>query len=189
PFEFDLEGLPFDCLEIWKGLIVEYNPIAIAWWQNMLVAGKKVPVCGGSDYHEDSLNRFPGGPTTCVYAMSNSPSDILSALKAGHAFITYAPYGPTLELSAGDAIMGDSVPYSRANRVEIIARGLSTGDVVQVVTAQGTTPLVKAATGGDFQGVYRVENPGFARIEILRSFLPSLPMLPALVSNPIYFDG
>ena len=189
PFEFDLEGLPFDCLEIWKGLILEYNPIAIAWWQNMLVAGKKVPVCGGSDYHEDSLNRFPGGPTTCVYAMSNSPADILSALKAGHAFVTYAPYGPMLELTAGEAIMGDSVPLSRTNRVEVTARGLNTGDVVQVITAQGSTPLVKAESGGDFQGEYRVEKPGFARVEILRSFLPSLPMLPVLVSNPIYFDG
>jgi hypothetical protein len=30
--------------------------------------------------------------------------------------------------------------------------------------------------------------PGFARVEVLRSFLPGVPMLPALISNPIYFD-
>jgi hypothetical protein len=30
---------------------------------------------------------------------------------------------------------------------------------------------------------------GFAYIEVLRSFLPGLPLLPALISNPIYFDG
>jgi hypothetical protein len=29
---------------------------------------------------------------------------------------------------------------------------------------------------------------GFARVEILRKFLPGLPLLPALISNPIYFD-
>ena len=32
-----------------------------------------------------------------------------------------------------------------------------------------------------------MEAAGFARIEILRRFLPGLPLLPALISNPIYF--
>lgn len=188
PFLFDIDQLPFDCLEIWKGLIVEYNPIAIAWWQSLLVAGRKLPVCGGSDYHEDSLNRFPGGPTTCVYALSNSPSDILSALKQGHAFITFAPYGPTLEMSAGEAILGDSVQFSKVKQLEYIARGLTAGDVVQVITNRATTPVIQAESSGDMHGSYTMEAPGFARIEILRSYLPTLPMLPALVSNPIYFD-
>jgi hypothetical protein len=31
--------------------------------------------------------------------------------------------------------------------------------------------------------------PGFARVEVARAFLPGLPMLPALLSNPIYFKG
>jgi len=31
--------------------------------------------------------------------------------------------------------------------------------------------------------------PGFARVEILREFMPDLPPLPALISNPIYFDA
>jgi hypothetical protein len=33
-----------------------------------------------------------------------------------------------------------------------------------------------------------METPGFARMEIQRGFLPGLPLLPALISNPIYFD-
>ncbi len=188
PFEFDIEQLPFDCLEIWKGLILEYNPIAIAWWHNMLVAGKKIPVCGGSDYHEDTLNRFPGGPTTCVYAMSNSPADILSALKHGHDFVTYAPYGPMLEMTAGDAIMGDSVSYSHVNQLEVHAYDLAGGDVVQVITGKETAPLIKAATPGELRGIYKMNSPGFARIEILRTLHPSLPLMPVLISNPIYFD-
>lgn len=188
PFEFDLEQIPFDCLEIWKGLIIENNPLAIAWWHSLLVAGKKVPICGGSDYHVDSLNRFPGGPTTCVFAMSNTPADILYALKHGHAFITYAPYGPMLEMTAGDAILGDSVQFSKVKQVEIVARGLTTGDVVQVITAQGSSPLIKAETAGDLHSVFRMDAPGFARIEILRLLHPSLPLLPVLISNPIYFD-
>jgi hypothetical protein len=34
-----------------------------------------------------------------------------------------------------------------------------------------------------------MEAAGFVWLEILRSFLPGLPLLPALISNPIYFDG
>jgi len=39
------------------------------------------------------------------------------------------------------------------------------------------------------QGTYTMDAAGFARVEILRGFLPGLPMLPALISNPIYFDA
>ena len=34
-----------------------------------------------------------------------------------------------------------------------------------------------------------VAAPGFVRVEILRAFIPGIPRLPALISNPIYFDG
>jgi hypothetical protein len=120
--------------------------------------------------------------------MSASPDDILSALKLGHAYITYSAHGPTLEMIAGEAILGDSVKFSKVKRVEYTARGLLTGDVVQIVTPHGNTILVRAETNGDMRGAYTLPAPGFARIEVLRSFLPGLPLLPALISNPIYFD-
>ncbi len=62
PFLFDMNSLPFDCLEIWNGPMRGSNLQAIGLWQSMLLAGKKVPICGGSDYHRDSLLLFPGGP-------------------------------------------------------------------------------------------------------------------------------
>jgi hypothetical protein len=189
PFLFDLASLPFDCLEVWNGPMRGSNLQAVGLWHSMLVSGKKVPICGGSDYHRDSLLLFPGGPTTCVYAMSASPSDILSALKLGHAYITYSVTGPTLELTAGDCIMGDNVDFSKVSQIEFSVNGLLAGDVVQVVTTDGSTPLLKAETDGGMRGVYPIEAAGFARIEVLRSFLPGLPLLPALISNPIYFDG
>jgi hypothetical protein len=189
PFLFDMYSLPFDCLEIWNGPMRGSNLQAVGLWQTMLMAGKKVPICGGSDYHRDSLLLFPGGPTTCVYAMSASTTDILSALKLGHAYITFSADGPVLEMTAGDSILGDSVEFSKVKQIEIKVSGLLAGDVVQVVTAHGNTPLLKAETDGEMQGIYPVEAPGFARIEVLRSFLPGLPLLPALISNPIYFDA
>ena len=59
PFQFDMNSLPFDCLEIWNGPMRESNLRAVGLWQSMLVAGKKVPICGGSDYHRDHLFIIP----------------------------------------------------------------------------------------------------------------------------------
>jgi hypothetical protein len=187
-FEFDLNSLPFDCLEIWNGPMRESNFRAIGWWQSMLAAGKRVPISGGSDYHRDSPFQILGGPTTCVYALSSGPSDILAAVKQGHAYLTFAPNGPTLELTAGEAIMGDTVSWSNTKDMRIVADGLLAGDVLRVVTGSSTTPVLQAPAAGRFSAVYSMESPGFARVEILRAFLPGLPMLPALISNPIYFE-
>jgi hypothetical protein len=189
PFTFDMDSLPFDCLEIWNGPMRVSNLQALGFWNTLLAAGKKIPICGGSDYHRDHLFILPGGPTTCVYAMSASPADILSGLRQGHAYIAFAPNGPTLEMTAGDALPGDSVPFSRMKEIQITASGLLAGDVLQVVTARGSTPLLKAETDGTFRGAYSMDSAGFARIEILRGFVPGLPLLPALISNPIYFDA
>jgi len=189
PFQFDIASLPYDCLEVWNGPMRGSNLQAIGLWQSMLMQGRKVPICGGSDYHRDSLLLFAGGPATCVYAMSDSPADILAALRQGHAFITYSASGPTLEMTAGGAMLGDSVKFSRVQQVEYTAHGLLAGDLVQMVTSHGTTELVTAETDGILRGVYTMPAPGFARVEILRSFLPGLPLLPALIANPIYFDG
>ena len=189
PFLFDMNSLPFDCLEIWNGPMRGSNLQAIGLWQSMLTAGKKVPICGGSDYHRDSLLLFPGGPTTCVYALSSSTRDILSGVKLGHAYITYSVKGPKLVMTAGEAIMGDRVEFSKVKKIEYKVSRLLAEDVVQVVTKQGSTPVLKAETDGEMRGEYSMEAAGFAFIEVVRSFLPGLPLLPALISNPIYFDA
>jgi hypothetical protein len=189
PFKFDIDALPYDCLEVWNGPMRGSNLQAIGLWQNLLMTGKKVPICGGSDYHRDSLLLFPGGPTTCIYAMSASQTDLLAALKHGHAFVTYSVNGPMLEMTAGEALLGDSVDFARVKQLEFKVTGLVAGDVIQVTTNRGNTHILKAETDGAMQGAYTLEAPGFAWLQVLRSFLPGLPLLPALISNPIYFNG
>ncbi len=189
PFQFDVNSLPFDCLEIWNGPMRESNLRAVGLWHSLLMAGRKIPICGGSDYHRSQLFLFPGGPTTCVHAMSASPADILAALRQGHAYLTFAPNGPTLEMIAGEALPGDSVPFPRVKETHIAVSGLLAGDVLQVTTGRGSTPLLKAGTDGKFEGTYTMKSAGFARVEILRGFAPGLPLLPALISNPIYFEA
>lgn len=48
--------------------------------------------------------------------------------------------------------------------------------------------IFNAPTDGDVSLSYKMESPGFVRAEVLRTFLPGMPMLPALITNPIYFD-
>jgi hypothetical protein len=188
-FHFDLHALPFDCIEVWNGPMREYNLKAVGYWQSLLCAGQKIPICGGSDYHRDTPFIFLGGPTMGLYAGSRGTSDLLTALRNGNGFITFAPNGPTLEISAGEAILGDSVRWDKIKELNIHADGLLAGDVLRLVTASSSEVLFQAPCDGNVDLRYSMDAPGFARVEILRVFIPGLPMLPALLSNPIYFDG
>jgi hypothetical protein len=91
-------------------------------------------------------------------------------------------------MKAGDAVLGDSVSFSEIRKIEIGIDGLQSGDVVQVVTPKGNIPLLKAEGNGRFAGEFVMDEPGFARFEVLRGFIPGVPLLPALLSNPIYFE-
>jgi len=51
-----MNELPIDVLEIWNGPMRESNLKAVGLWHNLLLAGKKVPACGGSDFHRDTLS-------------------------------------------------------------------------------------------------------------------------------------
>ncbi len=186
-FLFDMTKLPFDCLEVWNGPMRESNLRAVGLWQHMLAGGLRVPICGGSDYHRDTPFIFLGGPTTAVYARSAGASDILSALRQGHSFITFAPNGPIIEMTAGEGILGDEVNWHEQQDMRIKINGLLAGDEVNVITADSIETVCKAAADGELDIRYKMTKPGFARVEVARAFLPGLPLLPALLSNPIYF--
>jgi len=187
-FQFDLTKIPFDCIEIWNGPMRESNLRALGFWQHLLVSGKRIPMCGGSDYHRDTPFIFLGGPTTTVSAWSTSADDILAAIRNGNSYLTFAPNGPELEFSAGDVMYSGTVSWNDEKKLRVKGRGLLAGDVVRVVTNTTTETILQASGRGGFDLSYELNSPGFARIEILRAFLPGLPLLPALLSNPIWFD-
>jgi hypothetical protein len=189
PFKLELSQVPFDCLEVWNGPMRESNLRAIGLWQHLLVSGKKIPISAGSDYHRDTPFIFLGGPTLCVYSMSDGPSDILTAVRLGHSYITFAPNGPNLQMSADSSIMGDTVKWPEVNEVEIKMDGLKAGDVLRFITQKDSQDVLEAKTEGKVTLHHLMGSPGFLRVELLRSFFPGLPMLPALISNPIYFDA
>ena len=188
-FKLEMAQVPFDCLEVWNGPMREANLRAIGLWHHLLVSGKKIPISAGSDYHRDTPFIFLGGPTLCVYSMSAGPSDILTAIRLGHSYITFAPNGPSMQMTAGNAILGDTVKWPDVKEIEIKMDGLKSGDILRVVTQKDSQDILEAKTDGKVTLQHLMDSPGFVRVELLRSFLPGLPMLPALISNPIYFDS
>lgn len=186
-FRFDLGALPHDCIEIWNGPMRATNLQALEYWHRRLCAGERIPACGGSDFHRDTPFLFLGGPAMCVYADSPGASDILAAMRAGHSFITFSPEGPVLELSAGEAIMGDSVSWAEVREAHLSVKRLQAGDMVRAVTGRGSDVLFTAPSDGEVSLSYAMEAPGFVRVEVLRVFVPGIPPVPAAVSNPIYF--
>jgi hypothetical protein len=91
-FAFDWQSLTFDCLEVWNGPMRESNLRAIGLWQQLLTAGRKIPICGGSDYHRDTLH-LPGRPPPASMPCRLVPA--ISCLRwRGHAYLTFALTGP-----------------------------------------------------------------------------------------------
>jgi hypothetical protein len=84
--------------------------------------------------------------------------------------------------------MGDSLVWEGGQEVTIAVEGLAKGDVLRLVTRDEILDLYQAPSLGSCQVTHPVASPGFLRVEIWRTFLPGIPPLPALLSNPIYFD-
>ena len=187
PFTIDLKAVPFDCIEIWNGPMRESNLRAVGLWHSLLAAGQKIPLSAGSDYHRDSLFLYPGGPTICAFAASASAADILGAVKEGHAYAVFAPNGPTLEMTAGNGIPGDSVRFGDVKEMHVAVEGLVAGDVLRVVTATDSTALVQATGSGNAEATYVMKAPGFARVELLRAFLPGLAAAACAALQPDLF--
>lgn len=187
-FAFDLAPFPYDMLEVWNGPMRESNLRAIALWQQKLASGEKIAACCGSDYHRDSVFQMLGGPCLAVLSWSREVKDLLEAAAAGHSYLVYGPDGPRLEMACGQAVPGDTVTWSRDCRLDLAVERLQAGDSVRLIGPEGVLAAWEAEHAGSLKTSIAIASPGFVRAEIHRAFAREVPVLPALVSNPIYFD-
>jgi len=132
----------FDTVEVWNAPMRKSNMDAIAWWHNLLLTGKKIPLIGGSDYHRDWHPALFAHPVTRVYAKSPSSQDILEAIKNGHAYVAATKRSAELSLHCtgidGEIlIMGDSVKWHDGLTLTVNAKNLGAGMVLQLITAEG----------------------------------------------------
>lgn len=179
---------PFDAVEIWNGplMLDNENTACLEWWNGELCKGKRIPVTGGSDFHSLRPMALPGIPSTCVYAMSRSPEDILSALRAGHGYVKMDPKSPDLEAHAGDAILGDCAEAGAM--AEAAFTGLRAGDVLRTITDRGVQENICPPGGKAMKLCFEHSGEKFVRYEVVRYIAKGMPAVRVLVSNPIYFD-
>ena len=187
-FRFDLDTIPYDLIEIWNGPMRPKNIETIAWWDQMLKAGKRqVAVCG-SDYHEDTYFQRLANPTLNVLAWSASEKDLLEAIESGHSYFTYSPTSLQLDLDVEGATYGVIKTWHEDLVGQLQAIALEAGDQIRLIDQDGERILFDSPQKGDWQTSITVDKPGYIRLEVWRSFFPGLPMLPALVTNPIWFE-
>jgi len=187
-FRFDLNGLEYDTIEVWNGPMRPKNIETIAWWDQMLKAGiRKVAVCG-SDYHEDTVFQRLANPTINVLAWSASEKDILAAVESGHSYFTYSPTSLQLDLDVEGATYGVIKTWHAGLEAHLRAISLEAGDQIRLIDQDGERILLNSPANGDWETSISIEKPGYIRLEVWRSFFTGLPMLPALVTNPIWFE-
>ncbi len=160
---------------------------AIRFWEARLATGAHIAALGGSDDHSggtrtDGFSSPIGGPTTMVYAEALTADAIVAAVQAGHTVVKLeGPDDPMVELTAGDAIVGDTVT---ARDVELRARvtGASAGTLVflrnghveQRVTVDADpfeTTLAISAPPGDVDDRWRAELQVGNRPSVLTSHI------------------
>ena len=191
PFHYEntwrlpLTGVEHDWIEIWNGPWFNGNQGCLDWWQDRLAAGERIPVAGGSDCHANFPFHYYGQPTTWTAAFAPKAAAILEALCAGRTVLSYSPDGPFIDLSCGNAIVGDVV---RGNPVpcRLGIRGLVDSDIVRVVSDRGVEKERKAGCGV-LSDVLDGKGRRFLRVEVLRHYPELMDYQMAALSNPIYF--
>ncbi|MGI5989433.1 MAG: CehA/McbA family metallohydrolase [Lachnospiraceae bacterium] len=179
--------IPFDMVEIWNGgLAPNANLDCVTWWDSLLRAGREVPIVGGSDFHRFEAGHILALPCTFTYAKSRSAADILTALAAGHGFVSVSQNGPVIGFKSADG-ENEILPGEELGAgTEFCAAisGLKPGDGVRVIE-NGKARLIKPE---DNACEIRVQMPddGYFRFEVRRNIEEIGIELPVMISNPLY---
>lgn len=178
----------FDCIEVWNGPWPAANEVALAYWDARLRNGERITAVGGSDchFHKSEHPAKMAQPTTFIYCEgAPSPAALLAGLRAGHAFISEAPDGPELRLSANGAMMGDAIQGTAASVAFTARTRNADGKTLQVITAQGVVHQ-QVITGAAWQQAIElpIGQTPFVRAMIISGGSAD-PRVHA-ISNPIY---
>ena len=108
-WDYDTVGAA-DAIEVWNGPWAGLNSRSLAFWEQLLRAGRRLIAVGGSDTHvlrgEDRDPRHAaalGTPTTWVRAGPEPDAQaIVRGLRSGQTFVSASPRGPQLYLDHRD---------------------------------------------------------------------------------------
>jgi len=186
-WRWGMDIAPMDAVEIWNGaMMIGSNEEALCWWNAQLCQGRHLPAVGGSDFHREGPMSLPGMPTTCVYALSRAPEDILLALRKGNCFLSMTPDGPEVDMTCAQAGMGDTV--SHASPVQLRFSHLKGGDLLRIITDRTQEDTLCPLGTLTAQLAFAQTGVRFVRCEVLRCLVPGAAPQRVMVSNPMYFN-
>lgn len=165
----------FDALEIWNGNWAPHNVAAVALWQELLVAGRRIACTGGSDFHLKNRRRH-GRPANRLLAPTRSNAGILQAVRAGANVVCSAPDETMITPLPGSPMFGDTADTGA--ELGFALTGLAKGDTLRVITEAGPQDSV-TAQGSTLEIAQRLQSR-FIRFEVWSGDTPRL------FSNPIY---
>jgi hypothetical protein len=181
-----------EAVEIWNGPWRPANQRALNWWQEQLESGRRIPAVGGSDTHRPDPYVKHAWPSTWVYAQARTKEAILAGISAGRVYMSFAPFGPRLQLQSGKYCIGDKVPASEAtNRVSIQLENVLPNDVIRFITDKGQSDewVVADSNASTWSIAWERRDYHFMRVEVWRFFQEFNAVCPALLSNPIFFES
>jgi hypothetical protein len=126
---------PFDALEIWNGLWTPMNAQALAFWQELLVAGLQIPITGGSDFHLKNRRRH-GHPSNRLRVTGSSIADILCAVREGRNVVSFSPHDLSAE-PEGEGHEDFGSPLASGRSIAVTFDGLAQGDEIRAVNERG----------------------------------------------------
>ncbi|MGE0787278.1 MAG: CehA/McbA family metallohydrolase [Sandaracinaceae bacterium] len=176
-WEQDVPVDQIDAIEIetggWMQAGQYFTSRVLTMWDEMCATGRHVTPIGGSDDHRAGMGTGGfdspiGDPTTLVYADELSVAAILEAVRAGHTVVKLqGPSDPMLELTAGDAMVGDTITDTHTtltlrvtggmgNTVRFVHDGVRM-DAIAVDADPFVTTLEVDAPYGDAEARWRAE--------------------------------
>ncbi|MFH8748902.1 CehA/McbA family metallohydrolase [Streptomyces rimosus] len=185
-----------DAVEVWNGPFTLDDEVAIAEWDNALVAyaqgrGRFLPAVGHSDAHRDP--DVIGLPQTVVLAEALSREAILTGIRAGRTYLaessaltlTLTATGPKAE----HATIGGRLPVHDSAEVTIhlTVTGAPPNSTAHLLTDQGQLFTTPVPTSGPVTWLTTPANATYVRAEVRRpSTTPGVPGPMAAMTNPIF---
>lgn len=100
-------------------------------------------------------------PVTYVYAKSNTPEDILDAIVKGHTTICFDVGTTFIDITCGDAVLGDTVKLEENTQVTINVKKLRKKHKLIVFDKDGEFFSYTAKKTEDYSVTFPVKKDGF----------------------------
>lgn len=168
----------FDAYEIWNGNWSAMNEEGLAFWQELLVSGRRIPATGGSDFHLKNRRRH-GRPANRMQSHSTSIQGILEAVRAGRNVVAFAP-DETMAKPSDETLPMFGSQVAAGAEIGVTFTGLVAGDEIRTITEAG---------------VIEVQSPTAASLRLGRRFAGSFVRYevwhgkePRLFTNPFFAE-